>query len=115
MSLKLYEVQNYLSLTCHWWSGFTLLANAGAWTALPRDIQEVVERNAEKHALLQRQDTEAINAAGAEELARRGMAVNIADARSFRAQLGPFYARWRERAGPAAWRLLETYAGEIGA
>ncbi len=69
LSLKLYEVQNHLSLTRHWWSGFTLLANADAWAALPRDIQEVVERNAEKFALLQRQDTETINAAGAEELA----------------------------------------------
>src|SRR5271165_697467 len=31
LSLKLYEVQTYLSLTAHWWSGFTLLANAAAW------------------------------------------------------------------------------------
>jgi TRAP-type transport system periplasmic protein len=113
LSLKLYEVQNYLSLTGHWWSGFTLLANADAWAALPRDIQEVAERNAEIFALLQRQDTEAINAAGAAELERRGMKVNTADTESFRARLGPFYARWRERAGLAAWRLLETYAGEI--
>jgi len=113
LSLKLYEVQKYLSLTGHWWSGFTLLANAGAWAALPRDIQQVIERNAEKFALLQRQDTEAINAAGAEELAQRGMTVNTADTNSFRAALGPFYARWRGRAGPDAWRLLETYAGEI--
>src|SRR5437762_1742452 len=30
LSLKLYEVQTYLSLTAHWWSGFTLLAAAGA-------------------------------------------------------------------------------------
>jgi TRAP-type transport system periplasmic protein len=114
LSLKLYEVQNYLSLTGHWWSGFTLLANAGAWAALPRDIQQVIERNAEKFALLQRRDTEAINAAGAEELARRGMTVNTADTGSFRAALGPFYARWREKAGAEAWRLLETYAGAIG-
>ena len=114
LSLKLYEVQSYLSLTGHWWSGFTLLANAGAWAALPRDIQQIVERNAEKSALLQRQDTEEINAAGAEELARRGMAVVSADMASFRAGLGGFYARWREKAGPAAWRLLETYAGQIG-
>ena len=114
LSLKLYEVQTHLSLTRHWWSGFTLLANAGAWAALPADIQRVVERNAEKFALLQRHDTETINAAGAEELARRGMTVNTADSDSFRAALGPFYARWRERAGPAAWQLLETYAGEIG-
>ncbi len=114
LSLKLYEVQSYLSLTRHWWSGFTLLANAGAWAALPAEIQRVVERNAEKFALLQRQDTEAINAAGAEELARLGMTVNTADVESFKAALGAFYARWREKAGPDAWQLLETYAGEIG-
>ena len=47
LSLKLYEVQSYLSLTAHWWSGFTLLANATAWAALPRAIQDVVERKAE--------------------------------------------------------------------
>jgi len=113
LSLRLYEVQTCLSLTRHWWSGFTVLANAAAWAALPAEIQQAVKRNAEKYALLQRQDTEAINAAGAEELARRGMTVITADAASFRARLDPFYRRWREKAGPAAWQLLETYAGEI--
>jgi TRAP-type C4-dicarboxylate transport system substrate-binding protein len=114
LSLRLYEVQTYLSLTAHWWSGFTLLANETAWRALPRAVQEIVERNAEKYALLQRDDIEQVNAAGAEELAHRGMQVNTADMDSFRARLGAFYARWRENAGPAAWRLLESYAGEIG-
>jgi tripartite ATP-independent transporter DctP family solute receptor len=113
LSLKLYEVQPYLSLTTHWWSGFTLLANAAAWGALPREIQEIVERNAEKYALLQRDNIEQVNAAGAEELARLGMKVNAAGTDSFRAKLGDFYARWRERAGPATWRILESYAGEI--
>ena len=113
LSLKLYEVQTYLSLTAHWWSGFTLLANAAAWNALPRAMREVVERNAEHFALLQRADIEEVNAAGAEELARLGMQVNTADTASFRAMLAEFYARWREKAGPAAWRLLESYAGEI--
>jgi TRAP-type transport system periplasmic protein len=114
LSLRLYEVQSYLSLTAHWWSGFTLLANAAAWGALPLAVQEVVERNAEKFALLQREDIEQVNAAGAAELARRGMQVNTADADSFRARLEPFYARWRERAGPEMWRVLESYAGQIG-
>lgn len=115
LSLKLYEVQTHLSLTGHWWSGFTLLANADAWAALPRDVQEIAERNAEKFALLQRADTEAINAAGAAELARRGMTVTTADTGSFRTGLGAFYNRWREKTGPAAWRLLETYADGLGA
>ena len=114
LSLRLYEVQTYLSLTAHWWSGFTLLANAMAWGALPRAIQEVVERNAEKFALLQRDDIEKVNAAGAGELARRGMQVNTADTPSFRARLGDFYTSWRAKAGPEMWRLLESYAGEIG-
>jgi TRAP-type transport system periplasmic protein len=113
LSLKLYEVQSYLSLTAHWWSGFTMLANAAAWTALPRPVQDVVERNAEKFALLQRDDVEKVNAAGAEELARRGMQVNTADTASFRMRLGDFYKSWREKADPEMWRLLESYAGEI--
>jgi len=114
LSLKLYEVQTYLSLTAHWWSGFTLLANAAAWAALPRAIQDVVERNAEKFALRQRDDIEKVNAAGADELARKGMQVNTADTESFRAKLGDFYVSWRAKAGPEMWRLLESYAGSIG-
>jgi tripartite ATP-independent transporter DctP family solute receptor len=114
LSLRLYEVQSHLSLTAHWWSGFTLLANAAAWRALPRRLQEAVERNAEKFALLQREDIEQVNATGAEELARRGMQVNTADTTSFRAGLAEFYASWRNKAGPATWRILESYVGEIG-
>jgi TRAP-type transport system periplasmic protein len=113
LSLRLYEVQTYLSLTAHWWSGFTLLANAAAWRALPREIRQVVERNAEKFALLQRDDIEQVNAAGAEELARKGMTADTADTESFRARLGDFYTRWRAKAGRENWRLLESYAGEI--
>src|SRR6266446_2295844 len=114
LSLKLFEVQTYLSLTTHWWSGFTLLANATAWAALPREIQEVVEDNAEKFALLQRDDIEQVNAGGAEELVRKGMKIDTADTDSFRAKLGDFYTRWRTRAGATNWRLLESYAGGIG-
>src|SRR5438034_304438 len=42
-SLRLDEVQTDLSLTGHWWSGFTLLAHDAAWQALPREIQAAVE------------------------------------------------------------------------
>jgi tripartite ATP-independent transporter DctP family solute receptor len=113
-SLRLYEVQQYLSLTAHWWTGFTLLANAVSWQALPAEIRAVVERNADKFALLQRADVEAINAAGAEALADRGMIVNEADTAGIRARLGDFYARWRARFDAAAWKLLEDAAGGLG-
>jgi TRAP-type transport system periplasmic protein len=113
-SLRLYEVQSHLSLTAHWWTGFTLIANAGSWQKLPAEIQAVVARNADTFALLQRADVEAINAAGAQVLAREGMIVNTADTAGIRARLGDFYARWRTRFDPAAWKLLEDAAGGIG-
>ncbi|HZT88076.1 MAG TPA: TRAP transporter substrate-binding protein [Stellaceae bacterium] len=114
LSLKLYEVQTCLTLTGHWWSGFTLLANMARWQALPGEVREAVERHAAHFALLQRQDTEAINAAGAEQLLRHGMVVNTADTDSFKARLGPFYASWRPRFDLAAWRALEAHAGPVG-
>ena len=113
-SLRLYEVQRYLSLTAHWWTGFTLIANAASWQKLPAEIRSVIERNVEKQALLQRAEVEAVNAGGADALAQRGMVVNQADAASLRAALGDFYRRWRARFDPAAWRLLEAAAGGIG-
>ena len=113
-SLRLHEVQRYLSLTAHWWTGFTLLANAAAWQKLPAEIQTVVARNAATFALLQRDDIERVNAAGAEALARNGMIVNAADTASIRARLGDFTARWRARFDPAAWALLEAAAGGVG-
>ena len=113
-SLRLYEVQRYLSLTAHWWTGFTLLANAASWQNLPAAIRAEIERHVERAALLQRADIEAVNAAGAAALARLGMLVNQADPASLRAALGDFYARWRGRFAPAAWRLLEEAAGGIG-
>jgi tripartite ATP-independent transporter DctP family solute receptor len=113
-SLRLYEVQTYLSLTGHWWSGFTLLANNTAWQALPGEIRQVVEHNAERFALLQRQDVEAVNTAGAEDLARKGMDVNTADTHSIRRQLGDFYTRWKTRSDPAGWAALEAAVGAVG-
>ena len=113
-SLRLYEVQTHLSLTAHWWSGFTLLVHAAAWAALPADMQWVVERNVEAYAKRQRADIERINAEGESVLAEAGMIVNRADAASIRAKLGIFYARWKAKFDPAIWRLLEAHADGLG-
>src|SRR6266542_6137696 len=52
---KLYEVQKYCSITNHMWDGFWFLANAGAWTKLPKDLQEIVARNLNAAALKDRE------------------------------------------------------------
>jgi TRAP-type C4-dicarboxylate transport system substrate-binding protein len=113
-SLRLDEVQTYLSLTAHWWSGFTLLAHEAAWNALPADIKWVIERNVEAYAKRQRSDIEAVNNAGEAVLAERGMIVNRADTASIKGRLGDFYARWKAKFPPPTWRLLEAHADGLG-
>jgi hypothetical protein len=40
------------------------------------------------------------------------MIFNDADVASFRAKLGPFYARWKRSIGDRAWSLLEAHVGK---
>ncbi len=111
--MKLYEVQTYLSLTNHWWSGFTLVANAQSWKALPPDLQAIMDRHAEAAALAQRQDIDRLNAGAVNMLRGKGMIVNEADTSGFRKHLDAFYARWKNIYGAKAWNLLEARVGKL--
>ncbi len=112
--LKLYEVQKYISLTNHMWSGFNLIANLKMWQGLPADVQRIIERNAEKYVKLQREDTDTMNHGLAPRLTQRGMTINQPDAASFRARLGDYYSRWKNIIGSKTWALLEGHVGKLG-
>jgi TRAP-type transport system periplasmic protein len=112
--MKLYEVQKYVSLTSHGWSGFNLLASMKLWSRLPADLQQVIERNAMKFARLQRADNASLNVAFRTKLAEQGMIFNEADTSSFRGRLAPYYARWKATVGERAWSLLEGHVGKLG-
>jgi tripartite ATP-independent transporter DctP family solute receptor len=111
--LKLYEVQKYVSITNHGWSGFNLLANWKLWQRFPADVQQVIERNAMNFARLQRADNNALNTEFRTKLAQQGMVFNEAETSSFRARLGPYYARWKDTIGRRAWSLLEAHVGTL--
>src|ERR687887_621124 len=111
--LKLYEVQTYLSITNHWWSGFTLNANLEKWKALPAEIQAVITRHADAAALAQRADVAKIDAGALEVLRAKGMIVTETDTSGFRRHLGAFYERWSKVYGPRAWALLEARVGKL--
>jgi TRAP-type transport system periplasmic protein len=111
--MKLYEVQKYVSMTNHGWSGFNLLANWKLWQRFPADVQQAIERNAMKFARLQRADNNALNTEFRTKLAQQGMIFNDAETSSFRARLGPYYARWKETIGRKAWSLLEAHVGTL--
>ena len=111
---RLPEVQKYLSITNHMWAGYWFLSNPDAWGALPADIRTVVERNARRAALAQRQDVLPQDDALVAKFQREGMVVNRTETTSFRAKLGPYYQKWRTEFGPAAWSVLERYSGPLG-
>ena len=111
---KFYEVQKYLSVTNHMWTGWWLIANNDAWTALPDDIRAVVSRNADKYISIERSEVEELNVAVADKLRRQGLTFNTADVASFQPRLHDFYARWKDAFGFTAWSLLESYTGKLG-
>lgn len=109
----LYEVQKYMSMTNHSWSGYNLLANLKIWQGLPADVRQSIERNAVKFVRLQRADTASLNRELRPRLIQQGMIFNDADVASFRAKLKPFYADWKQSIGDRAWSLLEAHVGKL--
>ena len=112
---KFYEVQKFVSVTNHMWDGFWTLANGRAWASLPKDLQDVVERNLNVAAKLERDDVHALNASLQGALSAKGMAFNATEAQIFRAALrkAGFYAEWKEKYGAQAWAVLESQVGAL--
>ena len=108
---KLYEVEKYLSLSNHSWSGIWMVANGDVWKSLPPDIKQIIERNQLKYTVLDRRDAKALNASIVDKLARLGMVVNDVDPSSFRALLKPYFDSWAATFGPTAWNMLESSLG----
>ncbi|TDH58934.1 TRAP transporter substrate-binding protein [Dankookia rubra] len=112
---KLYEVQRYCSLTNHMWDGFWMLANRRAWAALPKDAQEIVAKNWNAAAMLERADVAKLNAGLRDDLAKQGMTFNAPETAPFRDALkkAGFYAQWKQRYGAEAWGILEQSTGAL--
>ncbi|WP_137389626.1 TRAP transporter substrate-binding protein [Rhodoligotrophos defluvii] len=110
---KLYEVQQYCSITNHMWDGFWFLANRRAWERLPEDIREIVARNINEAGVKEREDVAKLNATLKEELAAKGMKINEPDTAPFRQALkdAGFYAEWKGKYGDEAWAILEKAVG----
>ena len=110
---KLYEVQQFCSITNHMWDGFWFLANRRAWERMPEDVREIVTKNLNEAGVNERADVEALNATLKEELISNGMKVNEPEAASFRQKLkdAGFYAEWKGKYGDDAWAILEKAIG----
>jgi TRAP-type C4-dicarboxylate transport system substrate-binding protein len=112
---KLYEVQKYCSLTNHMWDGWWFLINRRAWQGVPADIQEIVAKNVNAAALVQREDVAKQNDTLKADLAAKGLVFNTVDPEPFREVLrkSGFYAEWKGKFGDESWRLLEEATGKL--
>lgn len=113
---KLYEVQKYVSMTNHMWDGFWFLANQEAWNKLPKNLQDIVQRNINEAALRERADVKTLNDSLTAKLQSQGMTFNKPAPAPFREVLAKagFYSQWQNQYGSTAWALLEKYAGKLG-
>jgi tripartite ATP-independent transporter DctP family solute receptor len=111
---RIYEVQKYISVTNHQFTGYWVTINPAAWQSLPPDLQAIVRKNGNAIAITERRSASLLNASLADKLQRLGMKLNATDAPSFRNKLGPYYARWKNEFGPSAWAALEKYSGKLG-
>ena len=112
-SFRIYEVQKYISITNHMWTGYWTVANNDAWKALPPDIQAVVARNMARYVNLERDDVFLLNKSLSDKLQRHGLVANVADTKEMRSRLSPYYARWKAEFGSTAWSLLEAKVGKL--
>jgi len=112
---KLYEVQKNCALTGHVWDGYWMVANKRGVEAMPANLQEIVTKNLNAAALLQRADSEKLAVQLQQDLATKGLTFNKPPVDSFRKalQAANFYTEWKGKFGDEAWAALEASTGKL--
>ena len=112
---KFYEVQKYCALSNHCWSGYWIIGNRHALSALPPDLLELVNASFDASAVKERADLADLDRSLQAELTGQGMVFNTPDPVQFRAALvkAGFYAQWRKTYGEEAWTQLEKFTGKL--
>jgi TRAP-type transport system periplasmic protein len=112
---KMFEVGKYLSETGHMWDGLWVLTNPKVWDKLPPNLREIVERNINDGALLQRPAVAKMNGELEAELKSKGLQFITVNRDEFRAKLkeSGYYLEWQKRYGDGAWSLLEATSGKL--
>ena len=114
-TVKLYEVQKYVSMTNHMWDGYWMLCNGRYWKSLPADVSQIVSRELNRAADEDRKDIAALDASMRGQLEAKGMQFNTPDTAAFRAILehSGFYQQWQKTFGKEAWDAMESYTGRL--
>ncbi len=114
-SQKMYEVQDYLSMTYHSYTAMPFFVNQSSWDKLSADQQSAVQKASEESRDLERQlnaDSEKVNLKLLED---NGVEVNYEpDRASFAALVGPVYELFTTRLGnDTALKTTQDYLASI--
>lgn len=114
-SSKYYEATKYVSITNHQPTPFEMLINGAAWKRLPGDLREIMARNLNQYAILNRKDIATGEIALQAKLKTQGQTFVTADNEAFRAVIrkAGLYAKWREEYGAKPFALLEDVVGKL--
>lgn len=112
---KLYEVQKSCALTGHVWDGYWFLANKRSLESMPAPLRDIVSKNFNAAAELQRADSEKLAVTLQQDLATKGLVFNKPSTESFRKMLqqNKYYSEWKAKFGDEAWGHLEASAGKL--
>jgi TRAP-type transport system periplasmic protein len=112
---KFYEVSKYVSIANHMWTGYNVIANVDAWQRLPANLRDVMERNFDAFAVLERGDIMRQDNSLTATLKGQGLLFNQANVGTFKAAIrrSGLYLQWRDSFGADAWALLEKSVGRL--
>jgi len=110
---KWYELAKYLSISNYGSATETMLANSAALQRLPKNLQDILERNFEISRRANNIDLPGIDTAALERLKSNGMQVNNADIPSLQRAIreAGLYQNWKASYGQTAWTLFERSLG----
>ena len=114
-TMKLDQVQKYVSMTDHMWVGYWLLMNGPFWDNLAAEQKKLIADTFDAQASVQRAANQKLDASLEETLKGQHMEFANPDKAAFQAALtkAGFYKQWQGKFGPALWSALETVTGPL--
>ncbi len=107
-SFKLYEAQQYMSMTRHTYAPALFVMSANVWNGLSAKAQGILERSAQEAAEHERQVNAEMQAEQRQALRDNGMEIVMEpDVAAFRKAVKPVYAEYGERFGTYLERIRE--------
>jgi len=114
-NFKFYEQLKYCSLTHHSGLSYLLFANADAWGHLPKNLQELLDREFNAAAAAATKSMTGQEVSVEAELTADGMVFNrpVQEPFSQVIRASGLYRQWRDQYDPKGWEMLEKTTGKL--